>query len=377
MKKLSLYAFLMIFVFATSCFEKIDILVPPEADETRPINDMVHIPAGTFSMGDVEVAHSFLLNYLDKYGTPRTRPEKEVIPEHWEEVYTDEFWIDRNEVTLSEYLAFAEATGRDVHETIMRPGYDKRFTSANSLPVLHVTLEEAKAYAEWVGKRIPTAAEWEKAARGGLHKTPYMYETGEYPGRINTDIFGNKTIIPLGNYVLHGLTRGRPGGNRLLPEFGAAPWTRPHVLPRHNIKYYQRKNEYGIHDMGGNVSEWTIESDQIVRVQLPESYLKEFETWNGARVLTGIDTAIVVRGAAYFNSWGWFLSYDGMGPREDRIRFSNDLTVGRQHKKIVNPEQASPGENDNPHDDYRVRGVGFRCVSDVPPELLPLITKEE
>ena len=353
---------LLSLAFIASCFDNIEVLVPPDAaNDTRPPNDMIHVPAGTFSMGDVEVIDRFSFEYIDKYGVQRTRFVEEVIPERWEQVYTDEFWIDRNEVTVGEYLAFAEATGRQVDELITRPeiyNYKGRYTSIDHFPVVNVTLEEAKAYAKWVGKRLPTAAEWEKAARGGLHKTPYIYETGEYPGRIETNaIAEDKTIYAFGNFQVFAFT----------PEQALrreSSFDQTHILPRHNSPYYQRKNEYDIHDMGGNVSEWVIESDQIVRVKLLESYLEKGETLRSETNLTGVDTVVVVRGAAYFHGWGWIR--DLRMPLTNDTYFIDKLTVGRQHKiKVTNP---SPGINNNPHDDYRSTRVGFRCVSDIAPQ---------
>ncbi len=68
------------------------------------------------------------------------------------------FYIDRTEVTNRDYAAFCQATAHPLPDEFARAGAD--------LPVVNVTVADAKAYAEWAGKRLPKEAEWEKAARG-------------------------------------------------------------------------------------------------------------------------------------------------------------------------------------------------------------------
>jgi hypothetical protein len=74
------------------------------------------------------------------------------------------FWIDRFEVTVGEYREFLLTTGRK-----MQPGaelWSDPATGPGYLPASSVTLEDARAYARWRGKRLPTSGEWEWAARG-------------------------------------------------------------------------------------------------------------------------------------------------------------------------------------------------------------------
>ncbi len=124
-----------------------DRIFAVEAEEEYP--DMVLIPAGEFTMGDNTYYNwTFLLSFNIYDG-----------PEHV--VYLDAYYIDKYEVTNEQYKKFIEATGY----RIPRCWNDARFNQPDQ-PVVGVTWEDAAAYAEWAGKRLPTEAEWEKAARG-------------------------------------------------------------------------------------------------------------------------------------------------------------------------------------------------------------------
>ena len=101
---------------------------------------MMHIPEGTFTMGSKDF-----------------RSER---PVH--KVFLNAFYIDQHEVTISQYATFVEKSGTEP------PDYwdDLQLNSTSQQPIVKVNWNEASHYCKSVGKRLPTEAEWEKAARG-------------------------------------------------------------------------------------------------------------------------------------------------------------------------------------------------------------------
>ncbi len=114
--------------------------------------DMVLISAGEFMMGN------------------DAKPEADYYPAH--KVNVDSFYMDIHEVTNAEYYAFCQATDHKLPEFW---GIDKYRSGMEypDCPVLGGSQVDAKKYAEYVRKRLPTEAEWEYAARGGLEGKKY------------------------------------------------------------------------------------------------------------------------------------------------------------------------------------------------------------
>lgn len=167
---------------------------PPPAD--LDLDEMVLVPAGEFIMGSD-------MNWKEE-------------PGHTE--YTDAFRIDKYEVTVEEYARFVKDTGHRVPKYWIRrdgePGTDTEL-----LPVVYVDYYDACAYCEWEGKRLPTEAEWEKAARG-------------------TD------------------GQNFPWGDEWNPKY-ANTWEKGRHRRGPVYEYPEGASPYGALNMGGNVWEWT------------------------------------------------------------------------------------------------------------------------
>ena len=153
-KSVSFLAIGLILVVLAACDQSSVSSVPPK--------DMILIPAGEFIMGtDSEEANA------------------DQKPAH--QVYLDAFYIDKHEVTNAQFEAFIVDGGYQNRKLWTEVGWD--FIQKNQIktplqhgensvstdpahPVIGVSWYEANAYATWAGKRLPTEAEWEKAARG-------------------------------------------------------------------------------------------------------------------------------------------------------------------------------------------------------------------
>lgn len=133
--------------------------------------NMIEIPAGRFLMGS-------------------TTGEPDELPEH--EVYVDSFYMDKYEVSNAEYRACVKAGGCTQIEKVdsaLIKGYRDDPTYDN-YPALAVTWDQAVAYCQWAGKRLPTEAEWEYAAGGSDNLTfPWGNEfVAEYSAAINDEV---------------------------------------------------------------------------------------------------------------------------------------------------------------------------------------------
>jgi len=219
---------------------------------------MVRIPGGTFLMGS-----------NDHY------PEE--APVHT--VMVDGFWMDKFAVTNAQFSLFVEVTGyQTVAERVPRaedyPGAKPELLVPGSVvfqkpvgpvdmrecawwnwvpgaswrrplgpesslkglarhPVIHIAYEDAEAYARWAKKELPTEAEWEFAARGGLEGAAYTWGDEFAPdGKIMANTW--QGIFPFQNLMTDGFERTSPVGS--FPP-----------------------NGYGLYDMAGNVWEWTTD----------------------------------------------------------------------------------------------------------------------
>ena len=166
-------------------------------------DDMVLIPAGSFTMGQ-------------DGSKPKNGPAHAVDLPDYE--------IDRFEVTNDDFNVFVEATG---YVTFAEENSSKNWRDAavdkGNHPVVYVTWNDAKAFCEWAGKRLPSEAEWEKAARGADGR---IYPWGN-------DFPGEAEVAEFGNLYETGLRSTFPVG-----AFG------------------QGASSFEVYDMAGNVREW-------------------------------------------------------------------------------------------------------------------------
>ena len=209
----------MLAVAISSCDEQMttqmDTILDTVIDDPQPpassTEGMVLIPAGEFQMGS-------------NSGGSNEKPVHSV--------YIDAFYMDEYEVTNAEYAAFLNAKGKHtesgktwLHIGSARArieyvaGVYRAKGGYENHPVTYVSWYGAMAYAAWAGKRLPTEAEWEKAARGNLSGLTYPWGNTIDSSKANYDSHINDTTA-VGEYTANG---------------------------------------YGLYDMAGNVWEWCLD----------------------------------------------------------------------------------------------------------------------
>ena len=224
-------------------------IITPETDLAQPADDMVLIPGGQFLMGTDD---------REGYPADGEGPIRKIR--------LSPFWIDRTAVSNAHFAAFVEATGyqteaekfgwafvfagllpdgfpptravgqapwwRQVHGADWRhpEGPHSSIAERPEHPVVQVSWNDARAYCRWSGKRLPTEAEWELAARGGLEQQRYPW---------------GDDLTPAGEHRMNVWQGTFPHRNTVEDGFvGTAPVSA--FAP----------NGYGLYNMTGNVWEW-------------------------------------------------------------------------------------------------------------------------
>ena len=190
-------------------------------DSAQPQEMMALIPAGKFWYGRT------VMLVVDAANV-RARDSNDDVPAT--NIYLDAFYIDRYEVTNADYAKFLAATGARAPWHWPEGKIPK---SEEKIPVSNVNWFEAADYCKWAGKRLPTEAEWEKAARGGREGEVYPW------GDDDVDKSEFRRLPPASNATKSHKGPPEAAGNGQVMPVGSF-----------------RPNGFGLYDMGGNVSEW-------------------------------------------------------------------------------------------------------------------------
>ncbi len=228
---------------------------------------MVLIPAGEFEMGS---------------NGPEARPDEQ--PVHT--VFVSAFYMDTHEVTNADYQKFVLANPEWQKDRIDWKYHDGDYLldwTGNNYPegkgdhpVVNVSWYAAMAYAQWAGKRLPSEAEWEKAARGGLVGIKYPWGNEISADRANYDEnVGDTTVV--GSYPA---------------------------------------NDYGLYDMSGNVWEWCLDAwDEDFYTHSPDrNPLSDVN--NIAQVDLILDDYLDVKSRRVLRGGSWL-----NGPQDVRVAF--------------------------------------------------------
>jgi formylglycine-generating enzyme len=315
---------------------------PPPAKKPK---NMAWIPGGIFTMGTEESCESMC---QIKGMTADCKPHK---------VYIEGFWMDEHEVTNADFAVFVKETEYitvaeiplkkenfptlsvemlKAGSLIFSPppqevdlnnysqwwifkteanwkhpeGATSTITDKDNYPVVHIAWEDAAAYAKWAGKRLPTEAEWEFGARGGLSCKKFAW---------------GDEFIPNNKYFANTFQGNFPNNDTAKDGCkGLAP-----------VKQFP-KNNYGLYDMTGNVWEWCSD-------------------WYDENYFATFSTIVVTK-----NPKGPSKSYDSFEPNvQKKAQRGGSYLCTEQYcsRYVMGTRGKSDWQTSTNH-------VGFRCVKD-------------
>jgi formylglycine-generating enzyme required for sulfatase activity len=225
---------------------------PSASSETRTNAqdgaEMALIPAGTFRMGTSDqerdawhAAHpgdrGSLFKFTDEQPGRR--------------VYLDAYYMYKTEVTVAQYRKFCKATGRAMPPAPALMVLPSGWTWQDTHPIVNVSWDDAKAYAEWAGAALPTEAQWEKAARGGDRR---LFQWGDaWPPPQGAGNFADQTCSACGKFSRAFLSTAN-GQDAIKFTTFIADYTDGFALTA--PVGGDLANPFGLHDMAGNVREW-------------------------------------------------------------------------------------------------------------------------
>lgn len=254
---------------------------------------MILLPASNFEMGDASSEPDILMEHS--------------LPIHTVEL--DDFYIDVHEVTVGQFKKFIDDADYVPSAVVAHwKSLEKYWSEVSSIsptdlhPIVYVSWHDAMAYALWVGKRLPTEAEWEYSARGGLMNNRY----------------------PWGTEITHDNANYLGIGGRDQWDKGTAP-----------IGSFD-PNGYGIYDIAGNVWEWCLdewEQDFYVRSPISNPVAGHTNIDEVMNNYKDIKSNRVLRGGAWIS------------PEEN-------LRVANRYVTYDSPKNMS-------------RYDGFRCAADI------------
>ncbi len=307
---------------------------------------MVLIPSGHFTMGNDVV----ILDHLA----------------HEFQAYTGYYYIDMFEVTVSEFQFFVETSGYQRESPAPEfPEFPSEREIAIPSHPAQVTWRDANAYARWVGKRLPTEIEWEKAARGGVESMPFTWGDTQPTGGSQYERYvraagGKSKLWMRTQMAAEGAFAIGHGSLHFNGEWlsGIVGPSLDYAFSIQPVGTYDR-NGYGLFDMLGNVDEWCQDdwNTNAYMIFMLDPETKSIENPDGEpRFINGVwSESKVVRGGGLKHSV--FIA-----SQRHVVNNKGGAEINSKQHQFLN-ETIDVGERGYAHVEASSL-IGFRCVMD-------------